>query len=303
MSESYDDYNASMVDPTFSDDENSNKYHDSPEFETLKDEISANLFEINGQIATLNHFFQTLQTFITKKQVNSKVINNIDKKAIENIQLINGIIKNVNNNLLIKINNIDDLSLDKVQLIAREKLIRDVRSSIQEFQWTQKNYTDIIKKINDIAKDSYNKNVMTEEETALLVEEETANKAKTQTQTQLTSKDMQQQVYIPREAINNEELTYQQTLIRQRDEEILNIENGINEINEIFKDLGAVIQQQSSMVDNIEANIYSTVDNTRQANEQLNRALNYQRRSNKFCLHILFILLGIFFFFLFLVLI
>ena len=95
------------------------------------------------------------------------------------------------------------------------------------------------------------------------------------------------QITIEREPINNEEFAYQQNLIRQRDQEISNIEEGITELNEIFKDLGNVVQQQGIMVDNIEANIYSTSDNTAMASRELNKAYRSQKSANKWCLYLL----------------
>ncbi|CCF57590.1 hypothetical protein KAFR_0C05990 [Kazachstania africana CBS 2517] len=249
------------------------KYTDSPEFESLKDQIASQLFEINGQVSTLQQFLSTLKSFLESSNINPKAVDKIDKKSVDNIHKTRNLVNEINQ-LVLRINDLEESTLDMTQVIAREKLSRDVKYSIQEFQNTQLSYTKIIKSINDIAKNK----LATENNTALLEEEERDN---TQVQQQHA------QMIVERDPINNEEFVYQQNLIRQRDEEILNIEQGITELNEIFKDLSTVVQQQGLMVDNIEANIYSTLDNTQLASSELNKAMRYQRRSGKWCLYML----------------
>lgn len=282
-------------DSLFSDDDtkfNQQKFTDSPEFEKIKDEIVNELFNINSLIGTLQHFLDSLQTFIDKRDVNGKIIDNIDKKSIEKINEISKLIKKINS-LDNKLNEIDDLSLDKLQILAKDKILRDIKLSVQEFQNIQKNYKNTIKEINNLATITLNEN-----STALLIDEDEQQQHQTNSYNNSNG-----QIYIPREAINNEELAYQQTLIRQRDEEIQDIERGIVELNGIFKDLSSVIQQQGTMVDNIEENIFIAADNTRLANDELNKALRYQKKSNKFCLHILIFFSIMFLLFLFVIII
>ena len=104
------------------------------------------------------------------------------------------------------------------------------------------------------------------------------------------------QIVIERDPINNEEFAYQQNLIEQRDQEISNIERGITELNEIFKDLGNVVQQQGVLVDNIEANIYTTSDNTQMASNELRKAMRYQKSTSRWRVYLLVVLLVMLFF-------
>lgn len=252
-------------------------YTDSPEFEQRKEGIITQLFEINGQISTLQQFITSLEGLLHKGNVNAKVVENIDKRSVVNIRKVGGLIKEVNE-LVHKINKVEESDLDKTQLIAREKILRDVQYSLKEFQSTQLHYTNVMKQINSRAKA-----VLNEEEhnrSALLQEEEQGKKQQGQREQVL-------EYAIEREPINNEEFAYQANLIRQRDEEITNIEQGVTELNEIFKDLGSVVQQQGMLVDNIEANIYTTSDNTAMASRELNKAMRSQRNANKWCIYML----------------
>lgn len=266
-------------------------YRDSPEFDKLKEEIVAQLFEINGQISTLQHFISTLKNFLDKKNdMNAKVIDNIDKKAVKNIEKIGNLVKKINEEIL-RLDNIEVNDLDKLQLIERDKLTRDLRYSLEEFQNTQRQYTVIIKSINDKAK----LNLKQQNLEALRQDEEGIEMTST-----VASK---KNIVIQREALNNEELAYQHDLIRQRNEEILNIERGITELNEVFSDLGNVIQQQGVLVDNIEANIYTTVNHTAMASRELDKAMRSQRKLSKWCLYLLMILSGMLFFMMLIILI
>lgn len=259
-------------------------FTDSPEFEVLKEDIVTKLFEINGQISTLQQFISTLESLLKKGNVSAKVVDRIDKKSVVNIRKVGSLIKNVNEQVG-KIDAIEESSLDKPEVIAREKIVRDVRYSLQEFQSTQRNYARVIREINDKAKAALDQEEQEQQNLNALREEEEGG-AQTQ-QFYPNDKDKRAQIRIEREPINNEEFAYQQNLIRQRDQEISNIEEGITELNEIFKDLGNVVQQQGIMVDNIEANIYSTSGNTAMASRELNKASRSQKSANKWCLYLL----------------
>ncbi|GAV48174.1 hypothetical protein ZYGR_0I04710 [Zygosaccharomyces rouxii] len=258
-----------------SDDESHQRFTDSPEFESLKDNIASLLFEINGQISTLQQFISTLHSLLERNVANTKVVENIDRKSIQNIRKVGGLIKQLNE-LVVKVDSIGENELDKTQIIAREKLVRDSKYSLQEFQSTQRQYANVMKDINSRAK------VALDQE-----EEEQRHKNEVALQQQQRQGPRNVQMVVEREPINNEEFAYQQNLIRERDQEISNIENGIVELNEIFKDLGAVVQQQGLLVDNIEANIYTTADNTQQAARELDKAVKSQKHSSKWCLYLL----------------
>ena len=50
------------------------------------------------------------------------------------------------------------------------------------------------------------------------------------------------------DAIPDTELDYQEQLIEEREVEIREIESGIHELNEIFRDLGTIVHEQQSML-------------------------------------------------------
>ncbi|CCK68752.1 SNAP receptor PEP12 KNAG_0B03100 [Huiozyma naganishii CBS 8797] len=260
------------------------RFSDSPEYKELRDNIVEQLFEINGQIGTLQQFNSTLNSFLDNGNIKAKIVDKIDKKSVENIKKVRTLIEKVND-LVVKVDNIEETSLDKTQIISREKLNRDVKNSLQQFQNTQLEYTKVMKLINEKAQ-------------AKLDETQAAFRQEVENDTQ--SLDAQQynnventfsQMVIEMDPINNEEFVYQQNLIRERELEISNIEQGIVDLNELFHDLGNVVQQQGSMVDNIEANIFTAASHTKNASQELQKALRYQRNSSKWCVYLLIVLL------------
>ncbi|BGP15596.1 hypothetical protein JCM10213_004113 [Rhodosporidiobolus nylandii] len=94
------------------------------------------------------------------------------------------------------------------------------------------------------------------------------------------------------DTIPDSDIEFQEQLIQEREGEIAQIEQGITELNQIFKDLGQIVGEQQSMVDNIETNVISVARDTHGASTQLTEAHAYQRKAGRrmFCLLLVFLL-------------
>ncbi|SCU85358.1 LAFA_0D15236g1_1 [Lachancea sp. 'fantastica'] len=255
--------------------EDTPRYSDNPEFESIVEPLLSNLFEMNGHLSTLQQFIKTLERNQKQGNVKSKMIANLDKKSMFHIDEITKLVKVVNS-LAQRISSMEETALDKSQVISREKLIRDIRYSVQEFQGAREEFTSVSKAMNDEAKAALGQEEEARKTSGLLQEEQNDNQ-----------KAQQHTVVIEREDVNNEEFAYQQQLIQQRDQEISRIESGVSELNQIFHDLGSIVQQQGHLVDNIESNIYSVANSAQAGARELTKAMNYQRGSSKRCLMIL----------------
>lgn len=77
------------------------------------------------------------------------------------------------------------------------------------------------------------------------------------------------------------ELEYHESLIAARQAEIREIESGVQELNDIFRDLGNIVHEQGAMIDNIEFNINSVADNSHAAHSELTHAHEYQRKAGR----------------------
>ncbi|KAH0631283.1 hypothetical protein JD844_005563 [Phrynosoma platyrhinos] len=70
-------------------------------------------------------------------------------------------------------------------------------------------------------------------------------------------------------------------LIKERETAIRQLEADILDVNQIFKDLAMMIHDQGDIIDSIEANVETAEVHVENANEQLQRAAYYQKKSRK----------------------
>jgi len=75
------------------------------------------------------------------------------------------------------------------------------------------------------------------------VDDEEGDQVQQEQQQLLQADDAQRRIQI--EALDNE-IEYNETLISEREGEIQGIEQGITELNEIFRDLGMLVNEQDS---------------------------------------------------------
>jgi len=80
------------------------------------------------------------------------------------------------------------------------------------------------------------------------------------------------------------EIEFNEAMIAEREEGILEIEAQMAQVNEIFKDLSFMVKEQGETLDTIESNVSSVVDNTDGARTELTGASEYQKSArNKMC--------------------
>jgi len=82
------------------------------------------------------------------------------------------------------------------------------------------------------------------------------------------------------------EMEFNNALIEEREHGILEIQQQIGEVNEIFQDLAVLVNEQGTMIDDIEANIVSTAVRTKDAQRELTKADKSQKaaRNKMVCL-------------------
>lgn len=85
---------------------------------------------------------------------------------------------------------------------------------------------------------------------------------------------------------SQDEVDFQDSLIVEREAEIRNIEQGVTELNELFRDVAHIVNEQGELLDNIHENVENTRTDTRGADLELRSAARYQRnaRSKACCL-------------------
>jgi syntaxin 7 len=85
---------------------------------------------------------------------------------------------------------------------------------------------------------------------------------------------------------SQDEVDFQDSLIVEREAEIRNIEQGVTELNELFRDVAHIVNEQGELLDTIHENVENTRTDTRGADLELRSAARYQKnaRSKACCL-------------------
>ncbi len=83
---------------------------------------------------------------------------------------------------------------------------------------------------------------------------------------------------------SQDEVDFQESLIVERESEIRNIEQGVGELNELFRDVAHIVHEQGAQVDLIDANVEGVRTDTQGADLELRSASRYQKNArNKAC--------------------
>ncbi|KAJ2058329.1 hypothetical protein GGI17_005105 [Coemansia sp. S146] len=167
-------------------------------------------------------------------------------------------------------------SNQRARRLEQQKLTGDFQKVLEQFQNIQRVSAEVTREFVDRAKhavhhqDEYHDDDYSSESRPLLQQQQ----------------QQQQQRRVMELSVLDNDVEYNEALINERELEINDIEQGIVELNEIFRDLGTIVTEQQSLLDNIETNVQSVTIHVRGAAEQLGSASEYQRRSNKtkFCL-------------------
>ncbi|KAI8323756.1 t-SNARE [Martensiomyces pterosporus] len=159
-----------------------------------------------------------------------------------------------------------DESKRRARRLEQQKLTADFQKTLEQFQAIQRVSAEISREYVDMAKHAVQ--AQTEYEHNDDDDDGEANPL------------LGQQRRVQLSVLDND-VEYNEALINERESEIHEIEQGIVELNEIFRDLGTIVTEQQSLLDNIETNVQSVAVNVLGASEELNTASEYQRRSNK----------------------
>jgi len=89
-----------------------------------------------------------------------------------------------------------------------------------------------------------------------------------------------------------QERIFQEDVVRQRNEDIKQIEKAVVEVNEMFVDVAQLVADQGQMIDNIESNVEKGAQETKAAVSELKKASEYQKSSrSKMCVLLIIILI------------
>jgi len=231
-------------------------YSDSPEFDRLTTQLSSQLFTLTSDISNLNRELSLVGTKRDSEALRERV-----KKLLNETRAG---FKSVGEGVK-KVQDWPDVSPS--QRFVQQKLSREMSSTLADFQTIQRlsaeKTRDYITAARQAQQLTHDENVPTGDLAY------SPSKSGGQQQLALAQQN---------------EVDFQESLIVEREEEIRGIEQGITELNEIFRDLGTMVSQQGEMIDDIEVYVGNTATSTKAADQELTQAARYQKGArNKAC--------------------
>ncbi|CZS90499.1 related to syntaxin 12 [Rhynchosporium agropyri] len=254
---SFDQLSSMESQPTTMRRQDDPQYADDPEFQKLSQDLMTKLFTLTGNISRLSNEVNLLGTKRDTERVRERV-HDLLEETKETFKEVGEGVKTIQS--------WEDVSPS--QKYTQQKLAREFQNNLSEFQSVQRQALE------------KQRSTATAARTAL--EDGQSPSAEGVQQFEQQQQQSQQELRLA----SQDEVDFQDSLIVEREAEIRNIEQGVTELNELFRDVAHIVNEQGELLDNIHENVENTRADTRGADLELRGAARYQRnaRSKACCL-------------------
>lgn len=237
---------------------NNGAYSDDPEFSRLSQDLNNQLFHLQGNMSKLRTDISLLGTRRDNPRLRERVSAVLEESTVQFKEVGEGIKK---------IQAWSDVT--PTQKYSQQKLSRDFKAALTEFQSLQRTALDKQRASVSAAKDA--------------LDHGAAGGAGHQVeQLQLQQQQQQEEVHLAAQ----DEVDFQDALISEREDEIRHIEEGVSDLNVLFQQVAQIVSEQGQQLETIENNAVNVRDDTRGADHELRSAARYQKnaRSKACCL-------------------
>ncbi|KAF4630238.1 hypothetical protein G7Y89_g7901 [Cudoniella acicularis] len=217
------------------------QYSDDPEFQRLSQELMNRLFTLTGNISRLSNEIAHLGTKRDTERVRERVHELLEESKDAFKEVGEGVKK---------IQSWEDVSPS--QKYTQQKLAREFQNNLQTFQDVQRRALEKQRTSATAARHALEEQQSPGEEGA-----GPFGQQQSQETLRLASQD---------------EVDFQDSLIVEREAEIRNIEQGVTELNELFRDVAHIVNEQGEVLDTIANNVENTRSDTRGADLELRNA-------------------------------
>ncbi|XP_055899065.1 syntaxin-7-like [Biomphalaria glabrata] len=246
------------------------EYRDDPSYRDYRDDDVINLTEqIRSNIFKINNGANALERAM-KNIGSERDSDQLRDKIHETSQTTNKIVQNTTQLLRTS----STKKADKQQKIQLDLLRSNFQDAVERFQASQKKAAVKVKTAMTLGAPTRKPLVSINEDYSRTASEESLQRT---------------QVLKEQQVVIEDDLT----LIREREERIRQLEADILDVNEIFRDLGALVNAQGEVLDTIDNNVERAFVNVESGRDQLIKAADYQRKSRKKMCCLLVILLVI----------
>lgn len=238
-------------------------YADDPEFDRLSQDMMNKLFTLSGNTSRLRTEIGHLGTRRDTARVRERVRDLIDESS-ETLKAVGEGVKKVQT--WGEDHGGDELT--PAQKYKQQKLFREFRSSLEEFQGLQRQALE-----KQRASVSAARAAAHEEESGGAGGGDTVPMSPTgqQQQQQLMQQDLR--------LAPQDEVDFQEALIAERETEIQNIEQGVGDLNVLFQQVAQIVTEQGEQLGGIAENVERTHEDTRGADRELRQAARYQKNA------------------------
>ncbi|XP_053384911.1 syntaxin-12-like [Mercenaria mercenaria] len=249
------------------------EYRDDPNFQDFRDDngrsfdeefsqITRNISSINNGANVIEKAAKAIGTDRDNGQAGDK-IHHVSQDTAKTVTATTRLLKQLSKR-----------RLDRSQKLQIDKVTHDFQESLQRFQSLQKKATEKVR-------DASRKEAQKPKKSAWLDDEDDEP---------LIEDDSRRQQLMAQEQVIDDDLA----LIREREEQIRALEGDILDVNEIFRDLGAMVHDQGEQIDTIEANVEKAYTDVEQGTGQLSKAATYQKKARKkmCCLVLIFVIIA-----------
>ena len=161
---------------------------------------------------------------------------------------------------------------DGAAKLKRRKLVKDFSALLQDFQKAQRECAE--REAASLPRQPKSRAGRAAEAQAATAAEQEANER----QALLAERRRQEQQQL------DSQIEFNDALIEEREQGIVEIQHQIGEVNEIFQDLALLVNEQGEMIEDIESNIVRTGQHTSAAVTELKKAdKSHKNLRNKFC--------------------
>ncbi|KAI5778254.1 t-SNARE [Geopyxis carbonaria] len=240
-------------------------YSDDPEFAQLTTQLSARLVTLISNITQLNRQLALVGTKKDSETVRDRVKRLTDETRAGFKAVSDGVRR---------VQNWPDVSPS--MKYAQDKLQNQLASALTDFQGAQRLSAEKTRQYVSAARKAQHE--MHDE--GRVPDELDAEPYEGDGVRQMQVPLVQQQAALAEQG----EVDFQESLIVAREEEIRGIEQGITEINDIFKDLGTLVSQQGDQLDMIDGHVSRAAQDHKAADQELRSASRYQKGArNRAC--------------------
>ncbi|KAH8678353.1 t-SNARE [Xylariales sp. PMI_506] len=233
-------------------------YSDSPEFSRVSQNLMNQLFHLQGNNAKLRTEINRLGTRQDNPRLRERVQSLLEESRDKFKEVGEGVKK---------LQGWPAEEVTPTQRYSQQKLARELGAGLKDFQGLQRTAVEKLSASVNAAKAA--------------LESPTGGD---QGELQFLQQQEQQQDQVHLAA--QDEVDFQDALISEREEEIRQIEEGVGDLNVLFRQVAQIVTEQGEQLETIEGNAISVRDDTRGADYELRAAARYQRnaRSKACCL-------------------